>query len=191
MNVKATIIENIRARKKSFIAILALFLVDIALVVYAALYQTPRLESLQSQWLGLQSQWLEKRKSTIVDAAQDTAAVYRQGVADLTLWRARISPKRGFARFVGSLFETAANNSLSFKGVTYKVTQIKKEELVTYTLDFNVMGKYAAVKSFLADIGRMPEILTVDTIALANSKTTGEDAVALRVQLTVYLRMVE
>jgi len=184
MNVKATIIENIRARKKSFIAILALFLVDIALVVYAALYQTPRLESLQSQWL-------EKRKSTIVDAAQDTAAVYRQGVADLTLWRARISPKRGFARFVGSLFETAANNSLSFKGVTYKVTQIKKEELVTYTLDFNVMGKYAAVKSFLADIGRMPEILTVDTIALANSKTTGEDAVALRVQLTVYLRMVE
>ena len=65
-----------------------------------------------------------------------------------------------------------------------------REDLVTYTLDFNVTGKYAAVKSFLADLGRMHEILTVDNISLANSKAS-EDAVALKVQLTVYLRMVE
>lgn len=181
--ITKVIIECIRAQKKSFILIVALFIIDLSFYVYASVYQTPRLENLQNQWFA-------KRKSTTVDAAQDTAAVYRQGEGDLKLWRARIIPKKGFARFVANLFETAANNSLAFKGVTYKTGQVKNEDLVTYTLDFNVTGKYAAVKSFLADLGRMHEILTVDNIALANSKAS-EDAVALRVQLTVYLRMVE
>src|SRR6266567_8330584 len=108
------IIESIRAQKKSFILIAALFLVDLSFYVYASVYQTPRLENLQNQWFA-------KRKSTAVDAAQDPAAIYRQGEGDLKLWRARIIPKKGLARFVANLFETAANNSLAFKGVTYKV----------------------------------------------------------------------
>src|SRR6266516_4663119 len=100
---------------------------------------------------------------------------------------------KGLSLFVANLFETAANNSLAIKGVTYKAGQVKNEDLMTYTLDFNVTGKYAAVKSFLADLGRMHEILTVDNIALAHSKTSEDapDAVSLRVQLTLYLRMVE
>ncbi len=181
--IKKVIIESIRAQKKSFILIVALILVDLSFYVYASVYQTPRLETLQNQWLA-------KRKSATVDAAQDPSAVYRQGEDDLKLWRARIIPKKGFARFVANLFEAAANNSLAFKGVTYNTGRVKNEDLVTYTLDFNVTGKYAAVKSFLADLGRMHEILTVDNIALANSKSS-EDAVALKVQLTLYLRMVE
>ena len=181
--IAKVIIESIRAQKKRFILIVALFLIDLSFYVYASVYQEPRLENLQNQWIA-------KRRSARVDAAQDPAAVYRQGEADLKLWRARIIPKKGFARFVANLFETAANNSLAFKGVTYRTGQVKNEDLVTYTLDFNVTGKYAAVKSFLADLGRMHEILTVDNISLANSKAS-EDAVALKVQLTVYLRMVE
>ena len=184
--IAKVIIESIRAKKKSFILIAALFLVDLSFYLYASVYQAPRLENLQNQWFA-------KRKSTTVDAAQDPAAIYRQGEGDLKLWRARIIPKKGFARFVANLFETAANNSLAFKGVTYKAGQVKNEDLMTYTLDFNVTGKYAAVKSFLADLGRMHEILTVDNIALAHSKTSEDapDAVSLRVQLTLYLRMVE
>ena len=175
--------EIIKARPKTFILIIALVLLNIGLYLFTAVYQKPRLE-------GLQSTWFVKRKTATGGTAIDSAAVYQQGVSDLTAWRARIIPKKGFAGFVGRLFETAASNSLAFKGVSYKASQLKDENLITYSLDFNVIGKYGAVKSFIADIGRMREILTIDNISL-NKISNSEDSVSLKVQLTVYLRMEE
>jgi type IV pilus assembly protein PilO len=182
MNVKV-VKEIIKAQPKTFIVIFTLALLNSCLWAYAAAYQKPRLEDLQRNWF-------EKRKSATGGALLSIAADYQQGERDLKAWRARIIPKKEFARFAGSLFETAANNSLAFKGVSYRVTQYKDENLAAYLLDFNVTGKYAAVKSFIADIGRMREIMTIDNISLNNSGEKG-DAVALKVQLTVYLRMEE
>jgi type IV pilus assembly protein PilO len=182
MNVKL-IQEIIKAQPKIFVVIVALLLSNACLYLYASVYQSPRLESLQNKWF-------EKRKSATGGPHLDTSAVYRQGKNDLKLWNARILPKKEYARFIGSLFDIAANNSLVFKGVTYKVVQLTDENLVAYSLDFNVTGKYAAVKSFLSDIGRMRDIVTIDNISLNNSKVI-EDAVTLKVQLTVYLRMEE
>ena len=180
MNIKA-VKEIIKARPKTFILICALFLLNICFYLYAAVYQKPRLESLQAQWL-------EKRKSAADAAVAGILSGYQQGEGDLKAWRARIIPKKEFAKFVGSLFETAASNSLAFKGVSYKVSQIKDENLAAYSLDFNVTGKYAAIKSFISDIGRMREIITIDNISLNNGSET-EDTVALKLQMTVYLRM--
>ena len=173
----------IKAQPKTFILIFVLALSNTGLFVYASAYQTPRLESLQSAWS-------EKRKSATAPdgAVLDTAYLYRQGENDLKAWRARILQKKEFARFVGSLFETAASNSLAFKGVSYRASQLADENLVTYALDFNVTGKYGAVKSFIADLERMREMMTIDNVSLTTSKAT-EDAVALKVQMTVYLRM--
>lgn len=180
MNVKL-IKEIIKAQPKAFILVLVLLLANAGLLVHAYVYQAPRLADLQDKWFA-------KRKSATGGALVDTAAVFRQGEDDLKEWRSRIIPKRGFARFVGQLFETAANNSLAFKGVSYKATPLTDENLVTYALDFNVTGKYAAIKSFMADMGRIREIMTIDNISLNADKVT-EDDVALKVQLTVYLRM--
>jgi type IV pilus assembly protein PilO len=182
MNIKV-IKELIKVQPKTFVLILVLLLLNVCLYLYDYLYQTPRVETLQGTWF-------EKRKSASGAATLETAAVYRQGQNDLKLWRDRIIPKKDFARFVGMLFETAANNSLVFKGVSYKPSLVKDENLVSYTLDFSVSGKYAAVKSFIADLGRMRDIMTIDNISLTNSKAI-EDVEALKVQLTVYLRVVE
>ena len=182
MNIQL-VTEIIKTRPKTFILIIVLVLMNIGLYLFAAVYQKPRLESLQNTWF-------EKRKTATGGAALDSAVVYRQGVSDLTAWRERIIPKKEFAGFVGRLFETAASNSLAFKGVSYKVSPLKDENLATYSLDFNVTGKYAAVKSFISDIGRMREIMTIDNISL-NKMSDSEDSVTLKVQLTVYLRVGE
>lgn len=178
MNIKL-IKEILKAQPKTFIVIGALISVNIGIYLYASFYQIPRLEELQSSYFS--------KRRPAGERALDTASVYRQGEEDLKAWRARIIPKKGFAAYLGSLFETAANNSLAPKGMSYKITQLKDESLIAYTMDFNVTGKYGAVKRFIADLGRMREIMTIDNISLSNSKAT-EDAVALKVQLTVYLR---
>lgn len=179
MNMKV-IKEVVKARPKTFVLIFVLMLSNVALYVYASAYHKPRL-------INLQNTWFEKRKSAAGGPALDTASVYRQGKDDLQAWRARIIPKKAFARFVGSLFETAADNALTFTGVTYKTLQLPDENLVAYAMDFNVSGKYSGIKRFMADIGRMREMMTIDNVSLSSSKTT-EDTVALKVQLTVYLR---
>ncbi len=170
--------QIVRARLKSFVFMAVLLLLNVGLYLYISMYQTPRLTALQNTWF-------EKRRAAEKGTLKDAASIYRQGTADLASWRARIAPKKDFARVVGEIFETAANNSLSVGSVTYKPVAIPDEHLLAYTIGFNVSGKYAAIKSFLADIMRSREIMTIDTVALSNSKAT-EESVALTVQLTAY-----
>ncbi len=181
MNIKF-IVEIFKARRNFFIVILVLALLNAGLYIYAAAYQTPHLAAMQSEWF-------EKRRLAAGGVTQDAAAVYRQGTKDLAAWDARIPSKKEFARFVGELFEAAANNALTVGGVTYKPEPVKEEKnLLTFSISFNVSGKYAAVKSFIADLSRLREILTIDNVSLNNTKLT-EESVSMRLQLTAYFRM--
>ena len=121
MNIKV-VKEVIKSQPRTFILIAVLCLLNIGFYLFTAFYQKPHFESLQNQWF-------EKRKLAAGGAVTDTTAVYQQGVKDLKTWQERIIPKKGFARFIGRLFEAAANNSLSFKGVSYKVLQLKEPEI--------------------------------------------------------------
>ncbi len=168
------------ARPKSFILLAVLLTMNAGLYVYGSIYQTPRLAALQSAWF-------EKRRAVEKGTLKDAATIYRQGTSDLATWRARIAPKKDFARVVGEVFEFAASNSLTVGNVTYKLAPIKDENLLAYSIAINVSGKYTALKSFLADLMRSREIMTIDNVAL-NSSSATEESVNLKVQLTAYFR---
>ena len=172
--------EIFMARRKTFLLIIGMFLLNICLYAYLASYQKPHLA-------GLQNEWFEKRQAARGGALVDAADIYAQGSRDLAAWRARILPKKDFARFLGELFELTANNNLSIKGITYKPAPINDENLLAYSISFNVIGKYAAIKSFLSDLVRSHEMVVVDTISLSNSSAI-EEFVDLRIQITTYLK---
>jgi Tfp pilus assembly protein PilO len=169
-----------KTRQKSFICIFILIIINVGLYAYSVAYQEPQLA-------GLQIRWAEKRRLAAGEAVLDTAAIYRQGTSDLAEWRKRLAPKKEFARLIGSLFETAGNNSLKVGAITYKPELVKGENILAYSVGFSVSGKYAAIKSFIADIERLRDIAVVDNISL-NGKAT-EESVALRLQLTAYFRV--
>ena len=174
------ILQILKTRPKSFVCIAILIAANFGLYLFSALYQEPRLADLQRKWS-------EKRLEAASAPPQDPAAIYRQGTADLKSWRERIPPKREFAAFIGELFETAVNNSLSVGAITYKPTQIKGENLLAYTIGFNVSGKYAAIKSFIADIERLRQIAVIDNLSLSGK--ADEEFVDMRLQLTAYFRV--
>jgi len=180
MNI-SIIKEVITSRKRTLILIAVLLVLDVGLSAFVALYQKPLLANKQVNWF-------DKRRSASGGTAVAMAAVYAQGEKDLQTWQGRIIPKKDFARFVGSLYEIAAKNSLAFKGVAFKASQVKGEDLALYEVDMNVVGKYGAIKSFIADLGRRREIMTLDNLSLTSSVENG-DAIALKVQMSVYLRM--
>jgi len=171
--------EITRTRPKALILVLVLVCADVGLFLYSSLYQSPQLAELQSQWF--------TRRKNAGSPLTDKVAIYQQGKADLETWRSRIANKKDLARIVGELYELAAANSVSIGGITYKPEIIKDENLIVYGTGFNVTGKYAAIKSFIADLGNLREMVIVDAISLNNPKMT-EERVDLRVGLTIYLR---
>lgn len=172
--------DIVRLRPKSLAVILLLAILNIGLYFYISYYQQPRLQYLHQQWS-------EKRRGAGSGNMHDAAAIFRQGTGDLTIWRNKIAAKKDFARLIGSLFDMAAGNSLKVGAVSYKPVTIKEDNLLAFTISFGVSGKYAAVKSFIADLMHSKDIMTLDNITLANTKST-EEAVDLKVQLTAYFK---
>ena len=172
--------QIINTRRNFFIAIFVLIIINIGLFLYSSAYLEPKL-------VFLQNKWSEKRLIAAGESGIDAAAVYQQGTSDLAAWRARIYPKKDFARFIDELFESATNNTLKVGAITYKPQPVKGENLLAYSIGFNVSGKYAAIKSFIADIQRLREIAVIDNISL-NGKTT-EESVDMKLQMTAYFRM--
>lgn len=172
--------QIIASRRISFIAIFVLVLINIGGYICSSAYLEQRVAFLQNKWS-------EKRLLAAGGAVMDAPAVYRQGTADLAAWRARIYPKKEFARFIGELFENATNNSLKVGAITYKPQLIKGEDLLAYSIGISVSGKYAAIKSFIADIERLREIAVIDNLSL-NGKAT-EESIDMKLQLTAYFRV--
>lgn len=174
-------VEVVRIRFRALILLLVLAVATTGIYFISSLYQKPRLSQLQSRWSEM------RRTSRTPDI--DRGMAYQLGSADLKTWKDRFAPKRELGRIVGELFSIASSNSVTVGGITYKPDKVKEDDtLLAYGIGLTVTGRYAAVKSFVADLGRMKEIVIVDTVSLNNSKMT-EEQVDLKVSLTAYLRL--
>lgn len=180
MNV-AVIKDFISARRKILAIVFVLALIDAGLYSYVNIYQQPQLGSLQERVFA-------SRASAARGVPHDADSVYQQGVTALAEWEKRIPAKKEFTGVLGDLYEAARINSLTVGGVSYKPVPLKGEPMLTYSISLNVSGKYAQVKSFIAGISRMRNIVVIDNISLNNSKMT-EEYVDLKLELTAYFRM--
>jgi len=172
--------DMIAARPRSFAFVAFLAVLNLAALLYLSLWQRPELEKARVDWFA-------RREALARGEIQGDATRFQNGVRDLDLFQKRLAPKKDFAALLSRMYQTAKDNSLSLNGISYKPAQIKGEEMLTYGISFTVSGNYASVKSFLADLVRYPEMVTVDSISL-NSASPTEESVNLRVQTTAYLK---
>lgn len=172
--------DIVGARRNSFAFVTFLLLLNAALILYLSMWQRPELAKAQTDWFA-------KRQAQAGGQSPASVTRYQQGTSELELFRARLIPKKEFAAFLNRLFESAKNNSLKLQGIAYRPGAIKEEGIVTYGITFTVTGRYASAKSFISDLGRLPELVTLDTVRL-NSKSQTEESVNLQVEMTAYLK---
>lgn len=172
------------ARRYAFLFLGVLTLLAAGGYLYLSYWQRPQLEKAQSDWFA-------KREALASGETVADATRYRNALRDLAALDGRLVPKREFAAFVSKLYETAGDNSLTLTGINYSPGRTKEkggpEGILPYGVSFSVSGRYASVKSFIADLVRYREIATVDSLALSSKKQT-EEEVGLQVQMTVYLK---
>ncbi|MDD2540671.1 MAG: type 4a pilus biogenesis protein PilO [Desulfuromonadaceae bacterium] len=178
--MKQYILEIIRQKRRAMSIILFLLVFNVIIAVVISTYQLPLLADLQMKWSSL-------RRQAARAGQLDATALYHQGSTDLEKLKGRIPEKRQFARVLSDLLEAAANNAVDVGAISYKPVEIKKEALLSYQLSLSVSGRYAAVKSYLADLQKNPELIVVDTVSFSNSDPLAEHVV-MALQITVYLR---
>jgi Tfp pilus assembly protein PilO len=174
-------LEIVQARLKSITVLGVLLMLNMVLALYALFWQAPRNEALQVR--------RNEQQLLLTSGGGDISAVYRQGTTDLATFYAMVPPRKSFARVVGEILEMALNSGLTVSGVTYKPDPVASGGLIDYALSFSVVGKYAGVKSYFADLQRFKEMVVVDQFSLVGGRTT-EEVVDLKLNLTVYLQAV-
>jgi type IV pilus assembly protein PilO len=160
--------------------ILFLLLVNVTLGIVVSAFQLPSLADLQIKWSDL-------RRLTARAGVADVATLHQQGSADLKTLKTRIPEKREFARVLSELLESAASSAVEVGTISYKPVQIKEEALLSYQLSLSASGRYAAVKSYLADLQNNRELIVVDSVSFSNSDLFIENVV-MDLRITVYLR---
>lgn len=178
--MKQYMFEIIRQKWRLLGVILFLLLLNVTLGVVVSAFQRPSLADMQTKWSNL------RRQSAQVGLA-DAATLHKQGAVDLEKLKERIPEKRQFARVLSDLLEDAASSAVEVGPISYKPVQIKEEALLSYQLSFSVSGGYAAVKSYLSDLQKNPELIVVDTVVFSNSDPFVEK-VLMDLKLTIYLR---
>jgi type IV pilus assembly protein PilO len=172
--------EIIAVRRKSFGLLALLLALDLCLWLFLSLWQQPELERTQKEWFA-------KRDAAARGVDRGVSARYQDTERDLEAFQKRIIDKKDFAGFLSELFGTARSNSLVLKGITYRPMVTKDAGTISYVIACDVTGKYAGVKSFIADLARFPKLVTLDSISLGNASPTAE-SVTLKVQMTVLLK---
>jgi type IV pilus assembly protein PilO len=175
------ILEIAGQRRRILVAVLALLLLNIAVLVVLKGYLASAISDAQTKWGDL-------RRRVAVAGQNDASTIYRRGKADLEQVLTRIPHKNEFPRLLGGIFDTAASDSVKVAAVTYKPGAVKENAaLLTYGISLTVDGSYAAVKNFLADMQKQGELIVIDDMTMANSDPY-EENVVMDLRLTVYLR---
>lgn len=178
--MKALTLELIRLKRRPLIAVTLLALVTLALSVAVDGYQEPKIADALTKWS-------ELRRQVALRDQPDVAGEYRQAGIDLGTVRNRIVPRRQFARLLSEILEQAASSGVVTGQLSYKPRAIKEEHLLAYTVTMSVSGRYAAVKSFLADMLSSRELVVVEDFSMANNDLF-QEKVTMDLHLTVYLR---
>ncbi len=178
--MKDALLEFALRKKRILIAVALLAVMTVALFVAVDGYQEPEIAAAQQKWS-------ELRRQVVLAGVGDVSATYRNGKADLEKLGERIPTRRQFPQLLGEILEQAASSGVTTGPITYKPREIRDEKLLAYELSLGVSGRYAAVKSFLADLQKHRELLVVDDVSWVNSDVF-EENVTMDLRITIYLR---
>lgn len=178
--MKQMLLELIRLKRRWLIALGLLLLLNVALYAVIGAWQAPALDRTRRAWDDL-------RGRAAALGRGDVSAAYRQGKGDLERLRAMIPARREFPRLLGDMMDAAASSGVSVGGLSYKPQAVRDENLLAYGVTMSVNGRYAAVKSFLADLQGNRELVVIDGVSFSNPDPF-EESISMELTLTVYLR---
>lgn len=147
----------------------------------------PEVASLEKQLIQSQAQ-ARLIKQQGADAATPRN-VFTQGEKDLETFRRAIPEKGELSELIGDIFALAGRSGLEIDQIGYAPKELKDEQLLLYSLSFNVAGSYVQIKKFIFSLEHSPRLIVIDAISLSGAKEEQKDNVKMQIRLSTYFRV--
>lgn len=146
----------------------------------------PRLESLDREFFNLQKSYREARRAE--EGPRTIQNDYRRNLHDLDLFRAAIPEKSQLTGLIAELFSMAGNAGLTIDRIDYNPKPVEAEDLLSYSLTFNVSGDYGQIKKFIFLIEHSTRLIAIEQLGLNAPREAATKNISLRLGLTTYFR---
>ena len=110
----------------------------------------------------------------------------------------KLSPEEELSHFVSqfpknkvriksieTIINTATENRLGLDNISYKTTKVQGDLFNHYHVDFNLVGDYADVRSYLANVMAEMPYISLDKLAM-DRKDIDDDYIRVRVRFTMH-----
>jgi Tfp pilus assembly protein PilO len=143
-------------------------------------YQRKRIDELQDQY----------RIKRIIKVPQKNTDQIKlmQAKQDIEYFVSRLSLRTEFPTVIAELFQLLHNHGLSVNKMSYNPELIDFHHLLKFTTNFSVIGKYAPIKSFLADLQESKTLFCIDNLSIVNRSTQEEESIEIMLQISTFFR---
>jgi type IV pilus assembly protein PilO len=178
--MKQAMLELVEQHRRLLIIAGILLLLNVLLLAVVSYYLNPAVISSQASWNDL-------RQRVAAAGKADARTLYRQGSDDLKKLFEHIPVRRQFPRIVGDILDTASSSGVVTGAVSYKPQAVKEVDIQAVNLSMTVTGGYAAIKSFLADLQKINDLVVVEDVVLSNTDLY-EENISMDLKMTIYLQ---
>jgi Tfp pilus assembly protein PilO len=133
-------------------------------------------------------QLLIRRQAELRGGGGDSPAlIYAQGVRDLAAFNERIPPHREFTGLINELHGLAGEAGLDLTQINYSQKE-EPDDLLRYSVAFNVAGPYAGIKQFIHSVEQSPRLMLIEQIGLQGTGKDDGAEVRLQMNLVTFFR---
>ncbi|MGD9019301.1 MAG: type 4a pilus biogenesis protein PilO [Desulfuromonadales bacterium] len=172
------------SHRRSVILLGVLLILNLLLFAVIEQFVTPRVAEQKSHFLQRQAevrQLLRNRGG----ATNTPEQAYFMAVEDLSKFHQMIPDYQEFTGLIEELLVLSSRAGLNINRVAYNSSPLKESGLLKLDLQFNVVGDYDQIKTFIHSLEQSARLIVINQIGLQGADDEG---VNLRLNLETYFR---
>jgi Tfp pilus assembly protein PilO len=172
------------SHRRSVILLGVLLILNLLLFAVIEQFVTPRVAEQKSRFLQRQAevrQLLRNRGG----ATNTPEQAYFMAVEDLSKFHQMIPDYQEFTGLIEELLVLSSRAGLNINRVAYNSSPLKESGLLKLDLQFNVVGDYDQIKTFIHSLEQSARLIAINQIGLQGADDEG---VNLRLNLETYFR---
>ncbi|MBN1848458.1 MAG: type 4a pilus biogenesis protein PilO [Deltaproteobacteria bacterium] len=174
------ILNTIRFNKFFWIVFGLIVICNLLFHMTIGKYQKKRIDELHEEYL---IKRMVKAPQKNIDQVR-----FLQARRDIQSFVNRLSQRTEFPVLVSELFQLLHRHGLSMDKMSYHPESIDFYDLLKFTTNFSVVGKYAPIKAFLADLQESKTFFCIDNLSITNRSSQDEESIEMAFQVSMFFR---
>lgn len=135
----------------------------------------------------LEAVYSQKRNPAGLGLEGERIAGYMVAGEEVKEFEASLPPKEEFVERLKEMHDLLERHGLTMDRITFKPEAVGSLNLWKYTSAFDVTGRYAQLKGFIADLQNSPHLFCLEKLSFINRSSTRE-TVDMKLEVATYFK---